>query len=541
MPRGPLLTLGRLSAAALAGAVLALAYPGAAPDAWGWLLAPPAVAALAAAPLGRGPRMGALTGVVGGIGFFLVHIHWTGIYVGALPWLALTALQSVFFAVPGAASAWGWRRGRLVWAAALPAGWVLGEALRARIPFGGFPWGKLAFSQADSPLLGWAWLGGTPALAAAVATISAALLLAATGLARATLGRRALGALTGLVVGVTAAGPLLAALAEATADVTGSVRVAAVQGNVPEPGLDFNAERRAVLDNHVRATLDLADRVAAGRTAAPDLVVWPENSSDIDPLVNADAAEAISRAADAIGVPVLVGAVVNGPGRYVSNTAILWGPQGGDRPGPGARYVKRHPAPFAEYIPARDFFRRFSDKVDLVTRDFAAGRSVGVFEVATGQGVVRLGDVICFEVAYDDLVADPVRAGADVLAVQTNNATFGFTDESVQQLAMSRVRAVETGRSVVHISTVGVSSLIRPDGSTLMRSDLFTQAVLEAELPRRGDLTPAVRLGAWVEVLLLAGAGGVVLVGLRRGRGSRTRPRETAGLRRHGEAVAQRL
>jgi apolipoprotein N-acyltransferase len=162
--------------------------------------------------------------------------------------------------------------------------------------------------------------------------------------------------------------------------------------------------------------------------------------------------------------------------------------------------VKRHPAPFGEYIPYRSFFRHFSDKVDLVARDFAAGSSVGVLPA----GPVRLGNVICFEVAYDGLVQDPVRAGADLLVVQTNNATFGYTDESTQQLAMSRLRAVETGRSVVHVSTVGVSGIIAPDGSFLQRSGLFTQEVLQARVPLRTGLTPAVRLGRAPELVLSA-------------------------------------
>ena len=95
---------------------------------------------------------------------------------------------------------------------------------------------------------------------------------------------------------------------------------------MPRLGLDFNAQRRAVLDNHVQQTLRLAADVQAGRAPAPDLVVWPENSSDIDPYRNADAAADIAAAARAVGAPILVGAVVQGPGRFVSNTAIVWDP-----------------------------------------------------------------------------------------------------------------------------------------------------------------------------------------------------------------------
>lgn len=281
-----------------------------------------------------------------------------------------------------------------------------------------------------------------------------------------------------------------------------TARFVAVQGDVPEPGLEFNAERRAVLDNHARLTAELADRVADGLTRQPDLVIWPENASDIDPTRNGDAAVVIQEAVDRVGVPVVVGTLLEEPVGRLSNTSIVWGPSTGEAPGPGQQYVKRHPAPFGEYIPYRSFFRTFSDKVDLVRRDFVAGSASPVLTAAG----IRLGDIICFEVAYDDLVRDAVRDGGQVLVVQTNNATFGFTDESVQQLAMSRLRAVETGRAVVHISTVGVSAMIAPDGSTGQRSSLFTPDLLEADLPLRTEQTLATRLGSLPEWgLALAG------------------------------------
>jgi apolipoprotein N-acyltransferase len=280
-----------------------------------------------------------------------------------------------------------------------------------------------------------------------------------------------------------------------------------------------------VLDNHANATRRLAADVAAGRAPQPEVVIWPENSSDIDPLRNPDAAAVITDATDAVRVPVLIGAVLSEPRPNVSNAAILWGPTGSAAAGPGQRYVKRHPAPFAEYIPYRSFFRIFSDKVDLVQADFLAGHSVGVLTA----GPARLGTVICFEVAYDDLVRDPVLRGADLLVVQTNNATFGFTDESVQQLAMSRLRAVETGRSVVHVSTVGVSALITPDGHEVTRSNHFAQQVLQARLPLRTEQTVATRVGAAPEAgMTVAGLALVAFAGLREARG-RTRRRRTGG------------
>ncbi|NLT57290.1 MAG: apolipoprotein N-acyltransferase [Actinomycetales bacterium] len=502
-PASPLRAPIALATAVASGLCLAAAFP----SLGIWLLAPPAVAGLLLAVRNASAVRASGLGLVFGLAFFVPHLAWSGTYVGLLPWTALAVSQALFVAATAAAlpSAWRAPAGPLGTALAVAGLWTAEEALRGRVPFGGFPWGRLAFSQAESPLGRLAWLGGAPLVTAAVAATGALLAVVVAEAAGSRRARRVLGTSGGatavLLVGFAV--PL---------DVSGTpVTVAAVQGNVPEPGLDFNAERRAVLDNHATATVDLADRAARGTVERPELVVWPENASDIDPLRNPDAAEVITRATDAVGVPVLVGAVLREPVDHLSNTSIVWGPTGSAAPGPGERYVKRHPAPFAEYIPFRSFFRVFSDKVDLVRRDFVPGERVGVLSV----GPARVGDVICFEVVHDGLVRDTVRAGADLLAVQTNNATFGYTDESVQQLAASRLRAVETGRAVVHVSTVGVSALIAPDGALLQRSDHFQQQVLTGRLPLRTATTPAVHLGPIPEYLLAAAGVTLALLGAR--------------------------
>ena len=520
----------------LGGLLLDLSFPS---PGW-WPLAAVGVAALVLAVRGQRAVQAALIGLAGGLAYFTPLVQWAGVYVGAAPWLALATSQACFFALMAAALPWAWRApgGRPGIVVAVTGLWVLQEGLRSRLPFGGFPWGRLAFSQSGAPALGWAALGGAPLVTATVAAAGACLAVAVVALIPAARGRRALvahaatdahhagvrlvpaaGALVGAVA-LTVAGPLAVRLGDATAaGSTRTLQVAAVQGDVPVAGLDFNAQRRAVLDDHAAATAELAAAVRAGRTPAPDVVIWPENSSDIDPLRNADAYREITTAAGDVGVPVLVGAVLQGPGNEVSNAAIVWGPASSASPGPGERYVKRHPVPFAEYIPYRSFFRIFNDKVDLVPKDFAAGTNPGVLQL----GPARIGDVICFEVAYDDLVRDTVTGGAQLLVVQTNNATFGYTDESVQQLAMSRLRAVEAGRAVVHISTVGVSGLVEPDGSVVDRSSLFTRDVLTARLPLSTGLTVATRVGPVPEVVLAAAGGvlvGLALVRDRSGRGT---------------------
>ncbi|EWT07759.1 acyltransferase [Intrasporangium chromatireducens Q5-1] len=488
--------------ALLAGGLMFLAFP----TFNVWVAAPLSTAALALVLTGTGPRRGLVLGLIAGSSFFLPSLHWSGIYVGPVPWVALSLLEALFLGLAGALYGWLSRAGA-VRPVAFALVWVVVEGLRSRTPYGGFPWLKLAFSQADSPFGRLVAIGGTPFVAFIVALTGALVgrcvqhvLLAHRGTAvgRHTARTRAVVAL-GAVAGLSVSGYAVALPLDGP-----TARLLGVQGNVPQPGLDFNAERRAVLDNHVEATLRAQRDVASGRTPRPDLVVWPENASDIDPLRNADARSLIDGTVAALGVPLIVGGLLEEPEDRLSNVSLLFEPGRGNT----ARYVKQHPVPFAEYIPNRDFWRTFSKQVDLVRRDIVAGDTTGIFTTAAAGGSqIRAGLAICFEVAYDALMRDAVEQGANVLVVQTNNATFGFTAESAQQLAISRIRAMEFGRAVVHISTVGQSALIKPDGTATQTTALFTQQVIQGDLPLREQLTLAARLGdlpEWSAVLTLA-------------------------------------
>ncbi|HEY0167572.1 MAG TPA: apolipoprotein N-acyltransferase [Jatrophihabitans sp.] len=472
-----------------------------------WPLAFLSVAGLSIAVSGQRSRRGALLGLIYGAGLFLPMLHWTATYVGSAPWLALVFSQTWFLALLGAAlPVVQRRRFGVVLTAAL---WVAQEALRGRVPFGGFPWGRWAFSQAQSPLKWFAALGGAPLVSFAVALVGALLAAAVLdkGLARRG-GQLVVAALVVLVAG-SLAYPLRPAQqpSQSAQDSPGaqpgrSATVAAIQGNVPDRGLEFNARRRQVLDNHVAQTLKLAAEVKAGRLPRPSLVLWPENASDIDPTTNADAAAVIQRAVDAVGVPILVGALIDGPGpTHVSNAGIVWMPSDSAAPGPGQRYVKRHPVPYGEYIPLRSLARAVSSKVDLVGRDMVAGGGDGLLT----QTPFPVGDVICFEIAYDSLVTSSVRAGAQLLVVQTNNATFGRSAETYQQLAMTQLRAVEHARTVVQVATSGKSAIIGADGRMMAESGpLFTADVLVRTVPLSGSTTLATRTGAAAEWTLVA-------------------------------------
>ncbi|MFJ7958843.1 apolipoprotein N-acyltransferase [Streptomyces sp. NPDC096319] len=502
----------RPGAALLSGFLLYLSFP---PRPL-WWLALPAFALLGWTLRGRRLRAGFGLGYLAGLGFLLPLLVWTGEEVGAVPWLALAAVEALFVAAAGLGIA---AVSRLPWWPFFAAGvWILAEAARARVPFGGFPWGKVAFGQADGLFLPLAAVGGTPVLGFAVALCGFGLYeagrqvrahRAAGTVPRGPLAAAALAVLVP-VTGALAALPLVDDSAE-----DGTATVAAVQGNVPRLGLDFNSQRRAVLDNHVARTRELAQAVKEGREPQPDFVLWPENSSDIDPYANPDAADVIDGAVKAIGVPTVIGAVVAPETGKLRNTLIQWDPSRG----PVATYDKRHVQPFGEYIPMRSFVRIFNSDVDRVRRDFGAGTKIGVFDLAG----TKVGLATCYEAAFDWAVRDTVTHGAQLISVPSNNATFGRSEMTYQQLAMSRVRAVEHSRAVVVPVTSGVSAIIRPDGEIVEQTKMFTPDVLVAEVPLRSSQTPATRLGTLPEALLAAlAAAGLGWAGVRAVRARRT-------------------
>jgi apolipoprotein N-acyltransferase len=152
--------------------------------------------------------------------------------------------------------------------------------------------------------------------------------------------------------------------------------------------------------------------------------------------------------------------------------------------------------PFAEYLPARDFFYPLApDLFDLVPRDYAFGQRDTVFDI---DGVIA-GIAICFDIVDDDLLQRMVDEGAEVLLAPTNNSDFGRTDQSVQQLGIARLRAIEQGRSLVNASTVGASAIVAPDGSTIDSLPLFEKGAMVAEVPLSDVITPAHALGRTVE------------------------------------------
>jgi apolipoprotein N-acyltransferase len=232
-------------------------------------------------------------------------------------------------------------------------------------------------------------------------------------------------------------------------------------------------------------------RSGGGRVPQPDLVVWPETATGLsgqeDPVLD--------KLVRDLGSPTLIGARYQAPGGQPVNGVWAWDPVTGR----GDHYTKQELVPFGEYIPLRSLARRLTPFADTTT-DLRPGTIPGVLDIAD----TRVGVAICYEVAYDYVSREAVADGARLLVVPTNNAWYGPGEMSYQQLAMSRLRAVELGRSVVVSATSGVSAIVRPDGSLIASTRLYTSDTLFATVPLRDTTTVAQRLGAWPGRLLIS-------------------------------------
>ncbi|MHB8794974.1 MAG: apolipoprotein N-acyltransferase, partial [Candidatus Nanopelagicales bacterium] len=491
MPEPMVRTPLAVGLAALAGAVMWIAFP---PVGLG-IAAVAGVALLTAATWRSGVRRGLLAGLVAGLVFFVPLLQWMSI-VGTDAWLMLSLYCAAWFALVGAGTALVTRLPAApAWVGAV---WVLEEALRGRIPWGGFPWGDLAFAQPDTALGALAAYVGAPGLSFVVAALGAA---AVTAIVEVRAGRMRAGVswLAGAAVVAAGAAALPLSAAGDTVGGPAAARIAVVQGGTPQFGMGALDVRRAVLDNHVAQTVDLAAAVADGRVARPAFVLWPENSSDLDPFADPEVAAAITAAARAVGVPVLVGAVISADDPTGAwNVGIVWDPELGAT----GMYIKTHPVPFGEYIPFRDFLAQRIARFDRIPRDFLPGDRPGNLDIAG----IAVGNVICFEIAYAEVVGAVIDGGARLLTVQTNNATYGGTAQPAQQLAISRLRAIETGRTVAVAATSGISAVIDATGAVPDRMEEGESGWVVAEVPLRGQLTWASRAGYLVETAISVAA-----------------------------------
>jgi apolipoprotein N-acyltransferase len=466
----------RCLGALVAGLVLALTFP---PVHAYWLL-PLAVAAFFVLTEGLPMRRAWIPGLAFGAAFQFTLLWWLHV-VGTVPWLGLSLTQTVWYAVLGAAVV-PLRRLPVapLW---LAAAWVAMESIRCTWPAGGMPWGRLSYAVVDTPV--------AEALPFVGAT-GVSLVLALAGAALASAHRH--GTRPRLLPVVVAVGVLavagVPALKPYAATPDDRVDVAAVQGDVPGDGTDVLAHYRQITDQHEQETEQLAADVAADRAPQPAFVVWPENSTAIDPFEDQQMRDDIQGALDAVGVPILAGVVVDGGPKHVLNQGIVYDPV----TGAGDRYTKWHPVPFGEYIPWRWLFGDRLAQLNAVSRDMVSGTRVDPLDVAG----TKVADAICFDVAYDDGIYAQVSRGGQLVVVQTSNAMFIHTDQIDQQFAISRLRAMETHRYVVVAAINGVTGVIAPDGEVVASVPARTQSYVDTRVGLYDVVTPAVRIGPWL-------------------------------------------
>ena len=435
---------------ALSGALLSAAYQ----PVGKWWVAPIAIAAHMYALSLTSRKV--LSTFVFALTVNLIVLHWSSTFVGSVPWIILALGMSLFYLPLSLVSRWGM--------SSYPMIFILMEEVRNRFPFGGFGWVRVAYTQADAPYSKIAAIGGASALSALAVLLGLILFYASTK-----------------KWSTVTLFPFLLLLIPVNVNAIGATNVLMIQGNVPQMGLDFNSRAKAVFNNHfVKTESELK------KDSNVDFVLWPENSVDVDPFQNTDVGQSL----DSIQKPLIIGAIVE-KGNSILNTSILWG---GDLP---PTYIKQHLTPFGEYIPLRSLASVISPYTDRV-KDFVPGQGQVFFKVKDAV----IAPVICFELV-DDQLLHTAALSSNILAVQTNSATFGMSAESAQQLAMTRVRAIEHGRNIVSVSTTGYSAVIDSNGKVLKKTSMGTAEAIRAEVELLEGNTPRNSAGDWALIGVL--------------------------------------
>jgi apolipoprotein N-acyltransferase len=385
--------------------------------------------------------------------------------------LILCFFQAIFFILPAFFVSKGYKYNNHLFAFS----YVLTELLLRTIPFTGFGWSRLSFTQVDSPLNGIYSIGGVALVALAMALISSA--------------RSVKSLLFAALI------PAVSLIIPANVQAQKTISIALVQGGVVNLGLDFNSKPQEVFKRHLELTS------SSIKPNEVDLIIWPENSVDVDvnanPIVNAS----IRQLSVDLNTPILIGAVTKskaGP----KNQSILYNPE------KDQIYTKRYLTPFGEYLPLRSIAEKVSKYATEVV-DFDAGREKVIFKV-TGNSFNAF---ICYELIDDNFVEETTY---NFLVVQTNNATFGDTNQLDQQLNIARVRALESARNIAYVSTTGITAFISAQGEILSSLDKFNPAILKREIQSSSGITYRQSFGHLVEPLAMIVILALLLLRVRR-------------------------
>jgi apolipoprotein N-acyltransferase len=450
-------------------------------------------------------RDAAVSGGVFGVVFFALVLSWAR-YFGLIAIVPLVLASALFPAAAGALLGCFHRRGvRSPFLVA--AVWVVFEGLRSRWPLGGLPFGEVGLALHDAA---WAralatW-GGVALVTFVVVLVNALLVelgLAVTAQRRGRLdtGRRTVR--VAVELGVVVMLVVVAVGFRPTTEPTGEVRYALLQGNDQNRDL---TQREVDHELLTRRHLALADTLRGSY----DLIVFPESALEGDPARDADLRAdltSVGRRHDAV---VVANARTRSRDGGILNANLVYNPDGTAQ----GRYAKQHLVPFGEYVPLRGVLG-FVGALDQVPFDFERGTGRTLF-TASGH---QFETVICYESAFAPMVRDSVRDGAEFVVVSTNNRSYRRSGLSAQHVAMSQMRAAETGRPILHASISGITAVVDADGRVRQRSRFFVNQVTTGTIETRTGSTPYLRFGDWVVLASLIGLVGTAIVAQRRGRG----------------------
>jgi apolipoprotein N-acyltransferase len=490
----PAFSWARLGIALAAGVLAGFCFP---PFDLGLLVVVP-LAALFWTWRDTRPLHAALYGFVFGVGCYGVVLEWVR-YFGAVAIVPFVAVMAAYIALIGLVVALLARRGissPLITAAA----WVVFEAMRGRVPIGGFAWADVGIALHDlAPARALASFGGVP-LVSFASVAAAGFLLDLVLAARAH--RRQAVALASSGVAAILVITLLADVTKYEARETGRLRVAMLQGDDQE--LSLSAQQDQLLtDDH----LALAQRLHGDF----DLIVFPEGALDTDPQHDRDLRARLTEIARKHHANVLVNARTPSPsGNDKDRNSNLMYEASGKFQG---IYSKQHLVPFGEYVPWRDELG-FIGELRQIPYDFEPGDETVVFRV----GKHKIGSVICFESAFGPLVRDSVRNGAEAIVVSTNNRSYHRSGNSAQHLANSQMRAAETARPVLQASVSGISAVIDPSGGVHDTTELFERAIVRTTVATTTGETPYVRWGDWIVLLSAIALAAAAIVAIARSR-----------------------
>jgi apolipoprotein N-acyltransferase len=354
---------------------------------------------------------------------------------------------------------------------ALPLAHALAETFRFSFPFGGVPLASLAISQSASPLVGIVRIGGPLLLTFCVLQIGFALsqLVVAPKM-------KHIAVFSAIVALIVCAGFIAP-----RGNDTGETRtIAAVQGGGPQGTLAINTIPRDVVERHLAATRAIS-------STNLDMVIWPENVIDVADFYDSDERVEIAEQAARLGAPFVVGITEDMNARYFTNAQIVVNEDGTL----GDRYDKVRRVPFGEFVPLRGLLEILGAPVDRIPRDALAGSDIARLQV----GNTTVGVAISWEVFFSGRANEGVEAGGSMLVNPTNGSSYTGTILQTQQIASSRLRAIENGRWLVQVSPTGFSAFISPTGEVFDRTGVSEQRVLERTINLRTGRTLYSNLG----------------------------------------------